>query len=106
MIVVNVNIREKGKSTMDFKDKEELAKYISENFLNIKSIDILNDGRKQIRIRTIEDKRIFRPIGDGDLLEEIATILENIELEQGRIKSIEIIKPKTEELVKEESEKI
>ncbi|GEM_PF-1841034 len=94
MIVVKINYRNDGFKEMNFDTKEDMGLYISDNVGNIKDFRILNDGRTQIKIETTDGKNIYRPIDEDDLLEGLCNMIESVKLEQERIKTIHIIRPK------------
>ncbi|MEG1142003.1 MAG: hypothetical protein RSE41_06120 [Clostridia bacterium] len=94
MIVVKINYRNNEVKEMNFDTKEDMGKYISDNVGNIKDFRILNDGRIQIKIETTDGKKIYRPIDEDDLLEGLCNMIESVKLEQERIKTVHIIRPK------------
>lgn len=94
MIVVKINYRNNETKEMNFDTKENMGKYIADNVGNIKDFKILNDGRTQIKIETIDGKNIYRPIDEDDLLEGLCNMIESVKLEQERIKTVHIIRPK------------
>jgi len=98
MIVVQIKYRNDKFKGMYFDNKEDMGKYITDNIIdnidNIKEFKILNDDRTQIKIETIDGKNIYRPIDEDDLLEGLCNMIESVKLEQERIKTIHIIRPK------------
>lgn len=96
MIVVKINFRENKSEELEFNSKEEMSTYIADNLYKIRDIKILNDGRLMIKFETTDGKNIIRVVKDETMTrtEMIAWAIEEINLEEERIKSINFILPK------------
>lgn len=91
--VIYVNSKEE---ILRFNDNEAMGKFIAENadkILNIKKLD----NRRKIRITTKDSKRIIRSICDDmSITEGVAYVIDLVNLEEDRIRSIDILDKREE----------
>lgn len=94
MEYIRIEYRDRVKEILEFISKEELGEWVVENFDNIKDLKPEDMARK-IRINTKDGKEIVRKLYDdkASILENIATMIDDIKLEEERIGQITIIEP-------------
>lgn len=94
MIYIKVEFKDSSKEIIGFESKEDLGIYMAENIDRIYQTKV-EDMTEKIRITTIEGKNIIRPCLDGmGVLENMARIVDEIELEEDRISQITVIRPR------------
>ncbi|WP_346879008.1 hypothetical protein [Clostridium sp. UBA7791] len=95
MEYIRIEYRDRVKEILEFISKEELGKWVVENFDNIKDLKPEDMARK-IRINTSDGKEIVRKLYDekASVLENIAMMVDDIKLEEERIGQITIIEPR------------
>lgn len=94
MEYLRVEYKDRVKEIKEFASKEELGKWVAENLDNVKEFRT-EDMAIRIRINTKDGKEIVRKLYDGkaSILENIATMIDDIKLEEDRISVITIIEP-------------
>ena len=96
MIEIRVTYLNSKEEVLRFVDNDAVAKYIGANvdkILNIKKLD----NRRKIRIITKDNKRILRAIDDDmSITEGVAYVVDLVNLEEDRIRSIDILDKREE----------
>lgn len=95
MEYIRIEYKDRVKEILEFISKEEMGKWVVENFDNIKDLKPEDMARK-IRINTSDSKEIVRKFYDDNasVLENIAMMIDDIKLEEERISTITIIEPR------------
>ncbi len=94
MEYIRVEYRDRVKEIKEFASKEEMGMWVADNLIDTKEIRY-EDMSKKIRINTRDGKEIVRKLYDdkASILENIATMIDDIKLEEERIGQITIIEP-------------
>lgn len=94
MEYIRIEYKDRTKEVKEFETKEDMGMWVVENLANVKDIRH-EDMTMKIRINTKDGKEIVRKLYDNkaSILENIATMIDDIKLEEERIRSINIITP-------------
>ncbi|GAA0768662.1 hypothetical protein GCM10008908_09280 [Clostridium subterminale] len=95
MEYIRIEYKDRVKEIKEFKTKEEMGMWIADILIDTKEIRY-EDMSKKIRINTKDGKEIVRKLYDdkASILENIATMIDDIKLEEDRISVITIIEPR------------
>lgn len=95
MEYIRIEYKDRTKEIREFASKEEMGMWIADILIDTKEIRY-EDMSKKIRINTKDGKEIVRKLYDdkASILENIATMIDDIKLEEDRISVITIIEPR------------
>ncbi|WP_346886462.1 hypothetical protein [Clostridium sp. UBA4395] len=94
MEYIRIIYKDKSREIKEFTTKEEMGLWIVDNMDTIENVK-REDMSTKIKIKTKDGKEMTRNIKDekASILENIATMCDDIQLEEERIRSINIITP-------------
>lgn len=94
MEYIRIEYKDRVKEIKEFASKKDLGIWVAENLADVKEVRP-EDMSKKIRINTKDGKEIVRKFYDekASVLENIATMVDDIKLEEERIGQITIIEP-------------
>lgn len=95
MEYIRIEYKDRVKEIKEFASKKDLGIWVAENLADVKEVRP-EDMSKKIRINTKDGKEIVRKFYDekASVLENIATMVDDIKLEEERIGQITIIEPR------------
>lgn len=94
MEYIRIEYVDKTKEIKEFKNCSDLGKWVGQNILDITDLKP-EDMTKKLRINTTDGKEIVRSMDENiSVLENIASIVDGVKLEEERISKITVMTPR------------